>query len=445
VTAQDLARALEAAGHTGDTPTAHRARFDHVLATMATERGTDDRDAWDAWYVPGRIEVLGKHTDYGGGRSLICAAERGFSVVSAPRADRRLSLTDLGRGISLVLDVEGPQPEARWATYPLTVLRRLARNFPEMSRGVDVVFESDLPSAAGMSSSSALMVAVLLALVRANRLDDTARWVENLHNTSEDLAAYAATIENGQTFRALAGESGVGTEGGSEDHTAILCSTPRTVAQYAFCPTRHERSVAFPAGLVFAIGVSGVAARKTGEARDDYNRASRQAAAVLERWQTGTGRQDSSLAAAIASSSDAPDRLRGLLGADRALVDRFEQFVEESTRLVPAAADELARGDLYGFGDTVARSQQLAEERLCNQVPETVALARTAREHGAWAASAFGAGFGGSVWALVDQSGAPAFLDRWQKAYRTAYPVASARSRFFLTTPGPGVVRLSER
>jgi galactokinase len=451
VTPQDLARALELAGHTGNTLIAHRARFDHLLATMATARGADDRDAWDAWYVPGRIEVLGKHTDYGGGRSLICAAERGFHVVSAPRADRRLSLTDLGRGISLVLDVDGPRPEVSWATYPLTVLRRLSGNFPEMIRGVDVVFESDLPSAAGMSSSSALMVAVLLALVRANRLDETPRWIENLHTIDsrqsaqrEDLATYAATIENGLTFRALAGESGVGTEGGSEDHTAILCSAPMELAQYSFCPTRRERSVAFPAGLVFAIGVSGVAARKTGQARDDYNRASRLAARVLERWRTGTGREDTSLAAALSSSSDAPERVRALLGSDLELIDRFEQFFEESTQLVPAAAAELAQGDLDGFGRTVARSQQLAEERLRNQVPETVTLARTARAQGAWAASAFGAGFGGSVWALVDQPAAHAFLDRWQSAYRTAFPAASARSRFFLTKPGPGVVRLSE-
>ena len=111
---------------------------------------------------------------------------------------------------------------------------------------------------------------------------------------------------------------------------------------------------------------------------------------------------------------------------------------------MPAAADELARGDLHGFGRTVARSQQLAEERLHNQVPETVTLARTAREHGAWAASAFGAGFGGSVWALVDQPDARAFLDRWQNAYRTECPAAAPRARFFLTMPGPGVVRLSD-
>jgi galactokinase len=401
-------------------------------------------NTWAAWFVPGRIEVLGKHTDYGGGRSLICAAERGFDVVSATRADGRVALTDLGRGARLTLDLDGPPPAVSWATYPLTVLRRLSRNFPEMRRGIDLVFESDLPSAAGMSSSSALMIAVLLALVHANRLDKTAAWTGNLRNGPEDLAAYAATIENGRTFRGLIGEGGVGTEGGSEDHTAILCSKPSRVGQYAFCPTRRERSIPLSGGLVFAIGVSGVAARKTGEARDDYNRASRVAGQVLERWLEVTGRRDESLAAAISSSDDAAERLRAMLSGDQELLDRFDQFLEESTRLVPTAADQLERGDLEGFGVTVARSQDLAGRLLRNQVPETEALVRTARELGAWAASAFGAGFGGSAWALIEQSRGRAFLDQWQNAYADACPSVAARSRFFLTRPGPAVVELSE-
>ena len=282
--AQNLARALEVAGLSGEAASAHAVGFDHLLAALRAERR--DQETWDAWYVPGRIEVLGKHTDYGGGRSLICAAERGFHVVSAPRADRLVAMTDLGRGAALVLDVDGPLPDVSWATYPLTVLRRLARNFPEMIRGVDLVFKSDLPSAAGMSSSSALMIVALLALVRANDLDRTTAWLESIRNDRDDLAAYAATIENGTTFRGLAGEGGVGTEGGSEDHTAILCSEPSRVAQDSFCPTRRERSISLAAGLVLAIGVSGVAARKTGEARDDYNRASRNAGRVLELWRT---------------------------------------------------------------------------------------------------------------------------------------------------------------
>ena len=440
MTADHLALALSASGLSGEAVAAHAAQFERLLATLGRER--TDHDEWDAWYVPGRVEVLGKHTDYGGGRSLICAAERGFSVVAAPRRDIRLSITDIGRGVSLQLDPAAPRPDVSWATYPLTVIKRVFHNFPEMTRGLDLVFESDLPSAAGMSSSSALMVAVLLALARVNRLDTTSRWREHGLDARENLAAYAATIENGSTFRGLVGEAGVGTEGGSEDHTAILCSRPGQLGQFSFVPTRHERYIPFPADLTFAIGVSGIAARKTGEARDDYNRASRNAARVLERWREQTGRSDNSLAAAIQSSGDAPERLRSWLADDDTLLDRFEQFLEESTQLVTAAGDQLAAGDLDGFGRTVDRSQRLAEERLRNQVPETIALARLARDHGAFAASAFGAGFGGSVWALVSSSDAPVFLDRWQNAYRTAHPAAAPRARFFLTRPGPASVRL---
>jgi galactokinase len=203
--------------------------------------------------------------------------------------------------------------------------------------------------------------------------------------------------------------------------------------------------MAFPPELVFAIGVSGVTARKTGNARDSYNRASQNVARILERWQKESGRSDETLAAAIASSPEAADRLRGLLHAeaDAALLNRLEQFVEESTVLIPRAADQFARGDFAGFGETVARSQELAERHLRNQVPETIALARSARDTGALAASAFGAGFGGSVWALVERNSAPSFLDRWQNAYAAECPgPAAAKSAFFLTRPGPGALRV---
>jgi galactokinase len=436
---------LEAAGLGEDAARGHAERLARMAGVF--EIGRPSRRERSAWFVPGRIEILGKHTDYAGGRSLVCAAERGFCVLAAPRTDSRLIIVDLGRVVSIDLDPTLSAPGSSWGVYPWTVLARVRRNFPEATRGCDLMLDSDLPTAAGLSSSSALMIGVLLALNRANDLESTSRWSENIHGL-EDLAAYAATIENGRSFRALAGESGVGTEGGSEDHTAILCSQPGAVAQYAFCPTRHERSIRFASELLFAIGVSGVAAQKTGNARDDYNRASRSAARILEQWNADSGRQDESLAAAIASSPDAAVRLRERLcemrDTDPLLVDRLDQFVEESTVLVPAAADQLALSDLDGFGATAARSQELAERLLRNQVPETVALVGAARDCGAYAASAFGAGFGGSAWALVERSTADAFLDRWQNAYATACSAAAPRAKFFLTRPGPAALRLSE-
>jgi len=69
---------------------------------------------------------------------------------------------------------------------------------------------------------------------------------------------------------------------------------------------------------------------------------------------------------------------------------------------------------------------------------ETIALARLAREHGALAASAFGAGFGGSVWALTHFEEAEAFGHAWKVAYTKAHPGPARHSTFFMTRPGPG-------
>jgi galactokinase len=413
-----------------------RKRFARLSAMLAGVR-SGGGGAGEAWFVPGRIELFGKHTDYAGGRSLLCATEQGFCVMAAPRADRLLTIVDARRQSSVILEAGRTAADVKWATYPLAVLRRLDRNFPGALRGADIILDSNLPSASGLSTSSALIVAMLLVLSRASGLEANEAWTDNIKSV-EDLAAFAATIENGSSFRELAGASGVGTEGGSEDHTAILCSEANRLAQFAFCPTRRERTVKCAEDVVFAIGFSGVAARKTGEARGDYNRASQQVQYVLRRWNAETARTDRSLAAALASAPDAASRLRDLLRAEGDSIARVDQFVEESTVLVPAAADQFARSDWRGLGETAARSHELAERVLRNQVPETVTLVREARALGAYAASAFGAGFGGSVWALVDRSTAAAFLERWQNAYASAHAAAAARAAFFLTGAAGG-------
>ena len=414
-------------------------RFAALHARSAT-RGSPHEPA--AWFVPGRIEVVGKHTDYGGGRSLVCAVDRGLAVVARPRDDDRLVIEDVERGSMAELRASDAEPALRWSVYPLTVLRRLARNFAEPLRGADIVFASDLPSAAGMSSSSALMIAALLAIARVNRLAERPRWRGSIANDL-DLASYAATIENGSGFRELPGERGVGTEGGSQDHTAILCCDAGQLTEFSYRPTRRERAITFDDRLVFVVGVSGVRAQKTGSARENYNRAARAAAAILEIWRSQTGRDDETLAAAIAAAPDAAGLIRRAL-ADRAdLVDRFDHFVEETVTIVPSAADRLAAGDLDGFGAVVDRSQRLAEQLLRNQVPETIALARLARQHGAIAASAFGAGFGGSVWAMVEARDAARFTEKWQNAYRDTHPGAARLASFFATRPGPPAFAVS--
>ncbi|HJQ53651.1 MAG TPA: galactokinase family protein [Gemmatimonadaceae bacterium] len=392
-------------------------------------------------WVPGRIEFLGKHTDYAGGRSMLCAAEHGICVAAAARPDSVLRVHDavFGHVVECSLGDQallGPPPSG-FANYVHAVATRVARNFGLPLHGADIVIASDLPQAAGMSSSSALIVAIFLALAGVNDLESRAQYRRAINNC-EQLAEYLGTIENGQSFGELEGERGVGTFGGSEDHTAILCARSGMLMQYGFCPVRLERTVPFPSDHVLVIATSGVAAEKTGAARDRYNRLSTMIREILEQWQSMTGEQYASLGAAINSSPDAPERMRRMLRTDApARLARLDHFLLESNTLIPAAADAIARGELERLGTIVDQSQHAAEELLQNQIPETSFLAHSARELGAVAASAFGAGFGGSVWALVAEADADVFQNRWREAYASRFP--QRRAEMLATKAGPGV------
>ncbi len=403
-----------------------------------------------AFYVPGRVEVLGKHTDYAGGESIVAAVERGFCLVAFPRSDKRLFLTnvDSAETVAVELSPEISPVRGHWVNYAMTVARRVARNFPEISVGVDLAFGSDLPPAAGMSSSSALIVAIFLALAEVNRLWETERWQENIR-IGEDLAGYLATVENGQSFGSLEGDVGVGTHGGSEDHIAILLARPRELLRYLYSPVRFIESIPLPPNWVFAIATSGVVAEKTGTALEHYNAASFRARKLAELWQESTGGKETTLGAIAGLGPEAVAQLRSIVtehirdeSERAALLSRLEHFVLENQEILPHAARALREGDFVRFGELVDRSQWGAEHLLGNQVPETIFLAKVARQLGAVAASAFGAGFGGAVWALVTCDEVNQFLGKWQEAYEGAFPYRASQAQFFSTRPGPAAFLL---
>ena len=394
------------------------------------------------YHIPGRIEVLGKHTDYAGGRSMVAATENGFIMTASGRSDRLMRVTnaDKDESIEFEIDPELQPIKGSWANYPMTVARRAARNFPTGIRGVDIAISSDLPAAAGLSSSSALMIAIFIALADANALWVREEFRRNI-NSIEDLGGYLGTIENGQTFGDLVGDRGVGTFGGSQDHTAILGAEPDRLKVYSYCPVRLEQTIDLPPQWMFVVASSGVVAEKTGSAMEKYNLASQRVGSILDIWRHNTGRSDATLCAAIRSSPQAREKLCDML-ATQDLIDRFDQFIEESEQIVPAAARAIAKSDRQTLGVLVDRSQHLTENLLKNQTPQTSLLAHSARQLGAIAASAFGAGFGGSVWALIETTRAQEYLSRWRKQYHEQMPEFSQLAVFFTTRPGAAACRI---
>lgn len=329
-------------------------------------------------------------------------------------------------------------PKGDWTVYPATVVRRLSRDFGPLYVGMDLSFHSDLPQDAGLSSSGALITAVALALSDANGLPDNPAWRAAIPSR-EALAGYLGAVENGRAFGRFPADGGVGTQGGSQDHTAILCSRPGMLVQYGFDPVRFERAIPFPAGHVLVVAVSGVVAAKTREAMVLYNGLAETAQGLLGIWHERHGGPARTLYAAITGRRGAALTLRGWLAGhprQQQLEARLDQFVAECEEVIPAVADLLGKGSVAGLGELIDRSQAGAERGLGNQVPETIHLQRSARRLGAVAASAFGAGFGGSVWALVRDEEAQEFTQGWSADYLKQFPAQQGRARFITTRAG---------
>jgi galactokinase len=117
--------------------------------------------AWAA-YAPGRVNLIGEHTDYNAGLVLPCAIDRGIAAVAAPRDDGRLRAHTTTLGASGEIDAERP-PRTGWLAYVAGV----AAAFQEAGLpvpGLDLALASDLPRESGLSSSAALEVAVATLL-----------------------------------------------------------------------------------------------------------------------------------------------------------------------------------------------------------------------------------------------------------------------------------------
>jgi galactokinase len=426
-----------------------RASLGHPDAAVPPEHDIEQ------FWVPGRIEFLGKHTDYAGGRSLLCTVERGICLIVRPRQGSRVRVIDAATGETVDLSYGAPSgadAPGHWSAYPASVVRRVARNFggPDQPPllGGDIAFLSDLPPAAGLSSSSAIVVAVFLALATINELSSRPEYLATIR-TEDDLAGYAGSIESGLDFHALRGDRGVGTLSGSEDQTAMFRSRPGMLVQYAFCPVRFERAITLPDGYTFVIAASGVVAQKTADALPRYNALALKARAVADAWRASRGGSATTMGEVLATCPEAATEMAVVLAAHRhdvftpsELHDRFEQFYHESTVLIPAVGDLLAHSDLASLGVLIERSVTIGAQLLGNQVSETLALTRLARTLGAVAASPFGAGWGGSVWSLVAEESADGFLEAWRTSYLSEFPERTERAEFFRTRAGPAAMRL---
>jgi galactokinase len=404
------------------------------------------------YVVPGRIELVGKHVDYAGGASLTCATAQALTLTARPLPDPvvRIHSRSHASCIDIPLRVERAPVPSPWGIYPLAVVQRLVRDFPCVTRGVEIDIRSNLPESAGLSSSSALTIAVATALIDQNELTSRDEWRRQIPDSLAQAEYYGA-LETGAPFGPFPGDHGVGVAGGAQDHVAICCARAGHLGLFGYLPARLQEYVPWPDSHALVIAHSGVNATKTGNARAAYNRTSGSLRALVERWNNVCGHRHASLQEALSSAPGAAEWFAAQARAGlpeypgEYLFGRFEQFIEESRHVVPGTVEALHRQDWTTFGRWVARSYALAESGLRNQVAETSALVRLALHHGAVAASAFGAGFGGAVWSAVARADVDRYLGHWRTSYLSDYPEHAGQAEFFVTQPGaPAHVRQSD-
>lgn len=222
--------------------------------------------------APGRINLIGEHTDYNGLPVLPFALPRAIRIAFAPRGDAAIVLRHGREGhppreFTASPAIE-PDPPGSWANYVKAAVEHFARLLLETPgasvRGFDAAVDGDIPQAGGLSSSSALVVAAAL----------TFREVNALSMAPLEFAA-----------RCAAAERYVGTQGGGMDQAASILGAPGCALRIDFFPLAAA-PVPFPEGYAVLACHSLVRAAKTEAARAEFNRRvgeCRAAAALLGR------------------------------------------------------------------------------------------------------------------------------------------------------------------
>lgn len=363
-------------------------RVDQMLTAWRERFGRPEGLSWCR--APGRVNLIGEHTDYNGGYVLPIAIDRDIVVAFRPNGTRMVNLHALNLGDSASFSLADPKasPEHPWMTYPLGIARILQEKGIEVP-GLDAVFHGTVPTGGGLSSSAALTVAFALAYTHA-----AGRQVER-----HELALLCQQTEHRfcgvrcgimDQFVSLHAERGKAVFLDCRDlrHELVPCDFPQ--ARFIVCDTRVKHELA----------------------SSEYNKRRAQceeAARVLAEFIPGVqALRDVNVYQFKAYQHRVPSPMR----------ERARHVITENQRVL-AARQAMIEGNLLQLGILMDASHDSLDEDYEVTSPELNLLVSLAREcKGVYGARMTGGGFGGCTVSLVAAEKAAEFCQTVARGYR---------------------------
>ncbi len=329
---------------------------------------------------PGRVNLIGEHTDYNGGWVLPAALSVGLEATLSPRSDDSILIDADPFGS----DRRTIEDDARdhWSD-PIVGALREARSLGLIDGGADVAITSTIPAGAGLSSSAALIVTILKA----------ARQLAGSDLSDTEIAVAARRVETDY----------IGVPVGIMDQMAVAIARP---GEAIALDTRslEYRLVALPAGYSVEVIHSGVT-RKLSDGR--YKVRKEECDAAREAF----GQEDICLLD--------PASIEAASGIDDVVRRRARHCATEHRRVL-AALDALEKGDIAALGALMNASHLSMRDDFEMSVPPIDALVEDAAELGALGARLTGGGFGGCIVAIVQEDR----RDSWLEALLKRHPGA---------------------
>lgn len=323
-------------------------------------------------FAPGRVEILGNHTDYNEGFVLSASLPYGIRVTGSKREDGKIHLsTQLGESLHVEVSAEAPFARSgEWYDYPLGVVAAL-REAGIAVGGFHAEFVADLPSGAGLSSSAALEVSTIMLLEKLQQI--TLPGIE--------LAKLCRRAEN----------EFVGMQCGILDQVSSLFGK-RDHAIFLDCRDNKVQTVSFPHDVCLLLIQTGVPHALVG---GEYNERRRHCFAAAKSLGVPFLRDATYEMLSASSLPDLEYR-------------RAAHIIGENERVLQTVA-LISRGDVHGVGKLMNQSHESSRLNFENSTPALDLLVEIAKSTaGVYGARMTGGGFGGAIVVLVGRDAAPA-------------------------------------